>query len=170
MFKKRILAAFFVIALLGTLGHFIYEWTNNNYIVGLFFPVSESIWEHLKLIFYPTLIFSAAEYFLWEEKPQNYISAVTKSVIEGMAFIVIIYYLYSGIIGRNIDAINIPLYYFAIIFMLYKKEKTLVSNKFTMGFFGIISISVLIILGVFFAVFSYNPPSLGIFSQPLPTV
>lgn len=170
MFKKRVLAAFFIIAVLGTLGHFIYEWTDKNYILGLFFPVSESIWEHLKLLFYPTVIFSSAEFTLRKSKPKNYISAVAKSIFCGMAFIVIIYYLYSGIIGRNIDAINIPLYYISIIFMLYKKEKTLANNEFSFGVFNAVFLFLIIIWGVLFAIFSYNPPSLGIFMQPMLTV
>ncbi len=42
----------------GSLAHFLYDWSGNNLIIGLFSPVSESIWEHMKLIFFPMLIYS----------------------------------------------------------------------------------------------------------------
>ena len=51
MTLKRNLIAFLVISILGTIGHFLFEWTGENAIVGLFFPVNESTWEHLKLLF-----------------------------------------------------------------------------------------------------------------------
>ncbi|MDD7025196.1 MAG: DUF6512 family protein, partial [Oscillospiraceae bacterium] len=40
----------------GTISHFVYEWSQNNFILGLFFPVNESTWEHMKLLFFPMLI------------------------------------------------------------------------------------------------------------------
>lgn len=43
--------------IIGTLLHFVYEWSGNNFIVGLFAPVNESVWEHLKLILLPATLF-----------------------------------------------------------------------------------------------------------------
>ena len=36
----------------GTLLHFTYEWSGENPFVALYSPVSESVWEHLKLLFF----------------------------------------------------------------------------------------------------------------------
>ena len=55
--------AFIFIGLLGSLGHFFYEWSGNNKIIGYFFATNESTWEHLKLLFFPTVIYSVIEYF-----------------------------------------------------------------------------------------------------------
>lgn len=38
---------------LGTLLHFTFQWSNQNYLVALFSAVNESVWEHLKLVFFP---------------------------------------------------------------------------------------------------------------------
>ena len=70
--KKNILS-FLIIGFLGTIGHFLYEWTGDNRIVGYFFSTNESTWEHLKLLFFPTLIYSILEYLLIKEKPVNII-------------------------------------------------------------------------------------------------
>lgn len=163
MSLRKNIAAFFIIGILGTLAHFVYEWTNENYIVGLFFPVSESTWEHLKLLFYPTIIYSVAEYLLLKEKPANYISAVVISLLCGMFSIVAIYYVYTGILGRNIDFINVLVFFISIIIMLFKKNKLLQNKKYSIGIFNIFFLSIALIFAILFAVWSYNPPSLGIF-------
>ena len=51
--------------LAGTLLHFAYEWSGTNFWVGLFAPVSESIWEHMKLLFFPMLIYSMVSCILF---------------------------------------------------------------------------------------------------------
>ena len=58
--KKQILicsviCAIFVTAM-GTLGHFFYQWSGNNRYVGFLFPVNESTWEHMKLLFVPMFV------------------------------------------------------------------------------------------------------------------
>lgn len=168
MTLRKNIVAFFVIGILGTLWHFLYEWTNDNFVVGLFFPVNESIWEHLKLLFYPTLIYSAFEYFFSKERPTNYIPAVIISLIYGMFSIVAMYYIYTGVSGRNIDFINIAIFFLGIVFTLVKKNKLLKNGNFSMDLFNIFFLFLTVLLGVLFAIWSYNPPSLGIFLPPLP--
>ena len=66
--RKRIktieLFAFIIASILGVIFHFLYNWTGQIRFIGFFVPVNESIWEHLKLIFYPITIVSLAEYYL----------------------------------------------------------------------------------------------------------
>lgn len=49
--------AFIVISVVGTLFHFLYDWSNHNKIVGLFAAVNESTWEHIKIALTPTMEF-----------------------------------------------------------------------------------------------------------------
>lgn len=41
------------VSVLGVLMHFVYEWSGSNRFVGLFAPINESTWEHMKLLFFP---------------------------------------------------------------------------------------------------------------------
>lgn len=64
MLKKNSILIFEVIStifimILGVVLHFTFEWANNNILVGTFSPVNESIWEHLKLLFFPMWILVA---------------------------------------------------------------------------------------------------------------
>ena len=63
LYISTIIGTIFVSAA-GTLLHFVYGWTGNHFIVGLFAPVNESTWEHMKLLYFPMLLYCAAEYFL----------------------------------------------------------------------------------------------------------
>ena len=115
---KNFILGFLIIGGLGTLGHFAYDLSDKNTILGYFTPVNESTWEHLKLLFFPTLIFSVFEYFLLKEKPRNYLPSVAVSLVIGLISIVTIFYTYSGVLGFKVEWFNIAIYYIALLIML----------------------------------------------------
>ena len=45
----------------GILLHFAYEWSMENPFVALFAPVNESVWEHLKMLFFPVFLYTLFE-------------------------------------------------------------------------------------------------------------
>ena len=51
----NLLAGILFTLIAGTLLHFCYEWRGENHFVALFAPVSESLWELLKLLYFPEL-------------------------------------------------------------------------------------------------------------------
>ena len=56
------------VLLLGTAAHFFYDLSGENFLVGMFSPINESTWEHMKLAFFPMLLFSVgAQFFLGKE-------------------------------------------------------------------------------------------------------
>lgn len=166
MSAKRNVIAFFVISIIGTLSHFVYKWTGKPYLIGLFFPVNESTWEHLKLLFFPSLIYFAVVYFTLKEKPKNYISATAISIIAGMVSIVVMFYTYQGVLGRNIDFLNILIYFLGVAVTIYIMQRILKTQSFSSGTANIISLFFLLLTAILFVSFSFNPPSLGIFLPP----
>ena len=164
---KNGVVAFIIISVLGTLGHFLYEWTNENYLIGLFFPVNESIWEHLKLIFYPSLIYFFLYNITAKNKPNNIIAATAFSIFTGMFYIISIYYTAKGVIGRDVEFINISLYFVAVIITLCRRKKIIEEEKYTSKNMRVIASSLLFLTAFLFAVWSYCPPSLGIFNPPI---
>ena len=166
MSAKRNIIAFFIISIIGTLSHFVYEWTGKPYLIGLFFPVNESTWEHLKLLFFPSLIYFAVVYFTLKEKPKNYISATAISIIAGMLSIVVMFYTYQGVLGRNIDFLNILIYFLGVIVTVYIMQRILKTQSYSSGTANVISLFFLLLTAILFVSFSFNPPSLGIFLPP----
>ena len=66
------MGGFLFTAVTGTLLHFLFDLTGGNGVVALFSAVNESIWEHMKLIFYPMAVFSFAEYFAWGREVESF--------------------------------------------------------------------------------------------------
>ncbi len=165
-FKKNI-TAFIFISILGSLGHFFYEWSGDNTVVGLFFSINESVWEHLKLLFFPTLIYSIGEYIFSKEKPKNYLPSVAIGLYYGMFAIVAIYYLANGILGYDVEFINVGSYYIAVIIAILKKNRVISSGKYYSKTANIFFAVLLSVMAILFFIFGFNPPSLGIFTPPI---
>lgn len=165
---KRNILAFVIISLLGTLGHFVYEWSGQNTVLGFIFPVNESVWEHLKLLFFPTVIYSVFEYCKVKESYDNYISAAVLSIFYGMLMIVVIYYVSKGLFGRDISFINISSYYVAVILMLKRKNKILENETFSSRNITLILLMATVVTALLFLFWSYKSPMAEIFIPPIP--
>ena len=64
--KLKIISAIGIFILCFPL-HFLYDWFPNSFFA-LFTPVNESIWEHMKLIFTATIIWSVIDYIIMIKK------------------------------------------------------------------------------------------------------
>ena len=64
---------FGVVTLAGTILHFLYDWTGGSIWAALFSGVSESVWEHMKLLFWPLFFFALVQrqFFRDQQKPQQ---------------------------------------------------------------------------------------------------
>lgn len=162
--RKNIIA-FFIMGALGTAAHFVYTLSGENELLGLFFPVNESVWEHLKLIFYPPLLYSLLEYKISGSKSTGFLPAVVYGIICGMATIIAVYYIAGGIIGRDISVINIGSYFAAVAAFLLKRRKYLKAERYYSKNLKYLSLGLIFIFAFLFAVWSVNPPRLGIFTS-----
>ena len=94
----------------GSLLHFTFEWSGNNQFVALFSAVNESTWEHLKLLFFPYVIYAIFEYFYIGHNYSNYITAKCIGVLSGLIFIPVVFYAYTYILGTNYLVLDISLF------------------------------------------------------------
>ena len=159
----QIVSAIFVI-ILGTLLHFVYEWSNENQIIGAFSAVNESTWEHLKLVFFPMLITTIIGNFIIGKKVPNFLCAKLIGLITALSFIVIFFYTYSGILGNNIAILDIASFIIAVILGEYVAYKIMTSY-----FICNINIAIIFLTILFFSfiVFTYNTPKIGLFKDPI---
>ena len=97
--KSNIIKGILFVSIAGTLAHFVYEWSNNNYILGFFFPVNESTWEHMKLFFFPMLLFSVWMNQKFKEEYPCVTGALLAGTLLGTFLIPVLFYTYSGILG-----------------------------------------------------------------------
>jgi len=85
-----------LIIILGSMLHFTFEWSGNQPIIGVFSAVNESVWEHLKIAFWPTLLYAIFEYNHLNKKTNNFffvkIISLVALVILALAFVVFTFY------------------------------------------------------------------------------
>jgi hypothetical protein len=161
--KFEILSAIFVM-ILGTLLHFTFELSNNNIFIGAFSAVNESTWEHLKLLFYPMLISTIIGYFYTKSTVCNYLCAKVQGILASISFIIIFFYTYTGIIGTNFAILDISSFFIAVFlgeYISYKKIKSESSCNI------LISIIILLVLCLCFIIFTFSPPHIGLFENPV---
>ncbi len=150
--------------ILGTLLHFTYNLSGENIIVGSFSAINESVWEHLKLLYFPMLLTLIIGYFYIGKNIPNYLCSKTVGIITSMLFTTTFFYTYSGILGNNITFIDISSFFVATVLGEYVAYK-LMNSKFMCN--NNIAIFVLILIGFCFIFFTYSTPKLGIFKDPI---
>lgn len=157
---------FAVTSFVGTLLHFLYEWTNEAVWLAPFSGVNESTWEHMKLLFWPMLLFAAVQSFFFRAE-RAFWCVKLKGILLGLALIPTLFYTYNGVFGKSPDWLNISIFFVAAA-LAYAFETCrfngetaphCTSPKLALG--------MLCLLAVLFAVFTFVTPELGIFRDPL---
>lgn len=161
--KKSQIAGFIFTTVIGTALHFAYEWAGGSPIVGVFSAVNESVWEHLKLLFVPMLVFGIVEYFWYGKKLENFIPVRFLSILLGMAIIVVGFYTYTGIIGSHFLIVDVLLFIISVYAAYRYSYKMLQTEKFTSSFSKGLAIVGLLFLMACFAAFTFAPPHLQLF-------
>lgn len=162
--KARTAASFLTASLLGVLFHFVYELSGEKRLIGLFFPVNESTWEHLKLIFFPIMFVSFVEYLLFHIEKGGFFCIRLKSALIGMISTIILFYTCQGVLGKNVDWINIVIYFIAMILAcIYSCNAE--SKKVSLTFQNL-CLFLILALTLAFMIFSVFPPEIGLFWEP----
>lgn len=94
------LYGFIFIVILGTLAHFIYDWSNHNKYLALLVAVNESVWEHMKLVVLPSLLWLLIEIpFIGSNS--NFMIAKCVSLLTMLIFIPCAFYCYKAIFKKD---------------------------------------------------------------------
>ena len=161
------IAGFLFTSILGTLLHFLFDLSGQRVIAGLFSAVNESIWEHMKLLFYPMLLFAWLEYVLRKPAPKNYWCIKLRGILLGLLLIPVIYYTYTGIWGKSIDWINIAIFFLASG-IAFRWETAWLQKDCSCPLSSGPAMASLALLALLFTVFTFRPPHIPLF-QDVPT-
>ena len=154
-------------ALVGTLLHFAFKWTNGSLFAAPFAAVNESTFEHLKLIFWPFLITTIIGLFVFPDKKPSFIASAAVSVFSGMVSIIVLFYTYSGIIGRFYSAVNIIIFFVSVAFSYYLLYLFMKNKSFDFPFSGVLGSLIFILLIAVLISFTFLPPKIALFLDPL---
>ncbi len=102
------------VAILGTGWHFLYNVLPCP-LTALLAPVNESVWEHLKLLFFPPLLVSVFLSLRWRGAQRRFWSAVLFAALAMPAGLTAMYYtLTAGFGVKGTLPVDISLYYLAV--------------------------------------------------------
>ena len=150
----------------GVLLHFLYDWTNKSIFVAPFSAVNESTWEHMKLLFYPMVIFAFIEYKIVGKSYENYWCVKLIGIIIGLSLIPFIYYTYTGALGVSADWFNITIFFIAAA-VSYFVEARLLEKGFSFSCSNQVVFIILLLIFALFVVFTFFTPEIPIFTDPV---
>lgn len=153
--------------ILGTILHFLYEWSGDNKIIASFSAVNESTWEHLKLVFFPMLITTIVGFLVIGKDNKKFWCAKTIGIILAMSFIIVFFYTYTGIIGTNFAILDIGSFFVAVILGEYVAYKMMTNDEYKLKCNKRIAVIGLICILLCFIIFTYLPPHIGLFKDPI---
>ena len=160
------MVGFIFACILGTLLHFLYDWTGGSLIAALFSAVNESIWEHTKLLFYPMVIFALIEYKAWGRDVTDFWGVKLWGIMFGFALIPVLYYTYSGVLGISADWFNISIFFIssAATFFLETKLFQKIHRCFLPQW---VSVAIICLLAAIYTVLTFWPPAIPFFQDPV---
>ena len=155
---------FAVASFLGTLLHFLYDLTGKSVFIAPFSGVNESTWEHMKLLFWPMLLFAFVQRPFFRGCHRFFCIKLC-SILLGLTLIPTLFYTYNGVIGKSPDWVNIAIFFISAAVAYMYEAKAFATERDTCKR-PVCAIALLIVLAVLFTVFTFKAPNLGIFADP----
>jgi hypothetical protein len=145
------------LGLLGSVLHFLFDWTKHNRFVALFSAVNESYWEHIKIAIWPVFLLQIVLFSLSGYNIFSFIPAATIALYSIPVSMVGLVFLYKSVSKRNILWLDISIFFVCIaiaqsIFVLLLGQLAPTP--------GTVVLSSLFLLGlvVAFLLFTFRPP------------
>ncbi len=145
------------LGLLGSVLHFLFDWTKHNKFVAFFSAVNESYWEHIKIAIWPVFLLQIVLFSLGGYQNPSFVPAATIALYSIPVSMVGLVFLYKSVTKRNILWLDISIFFVCIavaqsIFVLVLGQLAPTS--------GTVVMSSLFLLGlvVAFLLFTFRPP------------
>jgi len=160
------IAGFVFTGIMGVILHFLFDWSGGSALVASFSAVNESIWEHMKLLFFPMFAFSLIESRYIGAQYKNFWCIKLFGIVFGTILIPVLYYTINGAFGATSDWVNIAIF-FVTALCAYLLETWIFKQ-------GVIyckspkkALLILCIIALVFVVFTFIPPRLPLFQDPI---
>ena len=160
--KKIKILAVIGIFILSFLSHFAYE-IFPNIIFSFIFPVNESIWEHMKILFTSTLLYGIIDYLLLKKyniKYNNFNFQLYFTSLIGIPIYLVIYLPLYNLLGES-PFISISL--LLIVYIITQIVSYNILKEKELKILNIITIPVILLSYLGFIYLTYSPPHTYIF-------
>ena len=155
---------FAAISLLGTVLHFLYDLLSGALWIAPFSAVNESTFEHMKLLFWPMLLFAVIQSFFFKRK--DFLCIKLRGLLVGLMLIPVLFYTLSGAFGRLLDFINIAIFFVSTAVAYAYEARLLMKNECICKTQVYAKLS-MCALALMFIIFTFAPPAIPLFTDPL---
>lgn len=153
-----------VLFVVGSLFHFLYSLTGECFIVGLFVPINESIFEHTKMVVLPIYIWWSI-FYLFRKKDlfvNTWFTSALIAMISAIIAIPMLFYFYSQAFGIESLVIDILI---LLVSLAIGQILGLHYYRHGKGIEYHFAIVLMIVIIILFAFFTINPPAFPIFNS-----
>ena len=102
------------LGLLGSVLHFLFDWTKHNKIVAIFSAVNESYWEHIKIAIWPVFLLQVVLFASGGHQYPAFIPATTIALYSIPVSMVGLVFVYKSITKLNILWLDISIFFVCI--------------------------------------------------------
>ena len=148
--------------LLSFIAHNFYDFFP-SFLTSIFFPVNESVFEHMKIIFTCILLSSIVEYYVYKckgIKTNNLTLSIPLTAIFGIVIYLLLYYFIEFIIPHSLY-VTIALLF--LVFLICERISLYIQNKEKIKNEKVIGVVLIIICYLVFTIFTYKTPKYPIF-------
>lgn len=161
----EVLGLLFVLAA-GNLLHFVYDWTGQSPVAGALAAVNESVWEHMKLLTTPWVLWSIAELVAVGRSGLPVTAARAAGLLAGLAAIPMLFYTYQGVLGRDLMWLDIAIFQIAVLLGFWVSWTVLRQRALAAPLWQVAGGAVLAAVWAAFIVWTFAPPELPLFVDP----
>ncbi len=161
------IASFIFVCVIGSLLHFVYEWSGGNAVAASLAAVNESTWEHMKLFFMPYFFFTLVESLFSPGKLPNFFASKLIACLIGLVSIPMLFYTLEGAFGKTPALVNVLIFYAAAAIAAFFAYALLSSSILQGKLWQIVGVILFVVLFFTFVGFTRRPPQLPLFQDPI---
>ena len=161
------LGGFLFVCAAGTALHFLYQWSGESVAAAPFAAVNESVWEHMKLLFWPMLLWAGAERAVLGGYSRGFWPAKALGTLLGLALIPALYYTYTGALDVSVMWVDIAIFFVAAAAAFLAETRMLARDWRCRGGAQVSALVLLLLLSAAFVLCTFVPPRVPLFRDPV---
>jgi hypothetical protein len=145
--------------------HFVFELSGEWHPLAVIAAVNESTWEHLKIGFWPALIYFIVECFYVRKSGNNFFLAKAIGILLIPVSITVLFYAYTAFM-EDMLAIDLTIFIVAVVIGQMVSYKLLKAGHLPAWTNGV-GVALIILMTAAFGTLTYHAPEMLIFKDPV---